>query len=562
MLTKIQIQNFKRFDDISIDLGRTVVFIGPNQMGKTSALQALTLWDLGAKKWIAKRGGKILPKKRPGVTINRKDLIPLPQESTRDLWKNLKVRSHTKNILISIIVEGIDSGQIWRFGMEFDYLNPDIFFCRPINLSEENTESIIPDEIKSKQIVYLQPMSGLMSEEPKIEIGRINVLMGEGQTAQVLRNLCYLLSNKETGDTKWDLLCKDINDLFGIRLNKPVYSIDRGSIDMTYTEKGLRLPLSSSGRGFQQTLLVLSNLYLNPESVLLFDEPDAHLEILRQRKIYSLLSSIAEREKSQIIIASHSEVILNEAAGRDSVVAFLGQPHLIINRTSQVIKSLSEIGWEDYYLAEQTGWILYLEDSTDYEIILNLARILHHPVFSALDNAFVKYVSTNLPQKARDHFFGLREAKPDLRGIAIFDRLDKELHTHSPLVETMWRKREIENYICVPEVLTGYAESDLQDDLFGLQQKKERLEIMRQSLSEVATALQTLKGMDIWSPDIKASDDFLEPLFRIYFSKLNLPLLLRKGNYADLTRYIPEDKIDTEINEKLDLILKVTENRI
>ncbi len=35
MLTKIKIRNFKRFGDVEVDLGNPVVFIGPNNSGKT-----------------------------------------------------------------------------------------------------------------------------------------------------------------------------------------------------------------------------------------------------------------------------------------------------------------------------------------------------------------------------------------------------------------------------------------------------------------------------------------------------------------------------------------------
>ena len=101
-------------------------------------------------------------------------------------------------------------------------------------------------------------------------------------------------------------------------------------------------------------------MYANPGAVLLLDEPDAHLEILRQRQIYQLLTETAEETDSQIIAASHSEVLLNEAAGRDMVIAFVGKPHRLDNRGSQVLKSLREIGFEHYYQAEQTGWILFL----------------------------------------------------------------------------------------------------------------------------------------------------------------------------------------------------------
>jgi len=78
MLTKISIRNFKLFDDVEIELGERVVFVGPNNSGKTSALQALALWNAGVRRWVEKRGAGKVPKERAGVTLNRRDLIALP----------------------------------------------------------------------------------------------------------------------------------------------------------------------------------------------------------------------------------------------------------------------------------------------------------------------------------------------------------------------------------------------------------------------------------------------------------------------------------------------------
>lgn len=88
MLTKLIIRNFKCFDEVEVELGSTVVFIGPNNAGKTAALQALALWELGLKRWIEKRSldEKTIPKKRPGVTINRRDLVAAPVPNARLLW--------------------------------------------------------------------------------------------------------------------------------------------------------------------------------------------------------------------------------------------------------------------------------------------------------------------------------------------------------------------------------------------------------------------------------------------------------------------------------------------
>lgn len=87
-LQKLTIRNFKQFDDVEIELGDTVVFIGPNNSGKTTALQALSLWYFGIQKWIAEKGDKTTTK-RTRVPINRKDLFSIPNTSARMLWRNL-----------------------------------------------------------------------------------------------------------------------------------------------------------------------------------------------------------------------------------------------------------------------------------------------------------------------------------------------------------------------------------------------------------------------------------------------------------------------------------------
>jgi predicted ATP-dependent endonuclease of OLD family len=44
MLTQLTVRNFKLFGEVAVELADRVVLIGPNNSGKTSALQALALW--------------------------------------------------------------------------------------------------------------------------------------------------------------------------------------------------------------------------------------------------------------------------------------------------------------------------------------------------------------------------------------------------------------------------------------------------------------------------------------------------------------------------------------
>ena len=410
MLTSIRIRNFKRFDDIKVDLGKSVVFIGPNNSGKTTALQAVALWDIGLRRWSEKRKtqGKSTAEKRPGITVNRRDLVSIPVPVANLLWHNLHFRNvardangkqQTENIRVDIIVEGVTNDKPWSCGLEFDYANEESFYCRPLRLDERGQNRMpVPDEAGGARVAYLPPMSGLADREFVKQQGEIGVLIGQGQTAQVLRNLCFQI-HEDKNTTHWKDLLVHLKILFGVELLAPQYIAERSEITMSYRdERRNTLDLSSSGRGLQQTLLLLAHLYSNPGAVLLLDEPDAHLEVLRQRQIYNLLIKVAEQQGSQIIAASHSEVILNEAAGRDTVVAFVGKPHLI-DRSSQTMKALRDIGFDQYYQAEETGWVLYLENATDLAILQAFAQKLEHEARKVLERPFVKYVETNLPKE-------------------------------------------------------------------------------------------------------------------------------------------------------------------
>lgn len=568
MITKLTMRNFKRFDEAIIELGDSVVLIGPNNAGKTTALQALALWDIGCKAWIGKRGTGSVPLKRPGIAINRRDLLSVPVPEANLLWRDRHTRSisrksgkqNTQNIRIDVIVEGITDGEKWECGLEFDYSNEEAFHCRPLRLEEgkDPKRMPVPDLTGKMNVAFLPPMSGLADREFLKQPGEIGMLLGQGQTAEVLRNLCYRVCSEESPAQNWARIVSAIQDLFGVELQDPVMRTATSEITLTYRDQGgAEFDLSSSGRGLQQTLLLLAHLYANPRSVLLLDEPDAHLEILRQRQIYTLITETARQRQSQIIAASHSEVVLNEAATKDTVVAFVGKPHTLTDRGVQVLKSLKDIGFEQYYQAEQKGWVLYVEDATDLSILQAFAELLDHPAREALKMPFAHYVATNLPSRAREHFHGIREAKPDFVGLALFDRIDAELRDASGLRETMWRKNEIENYLCSADVLMAYAGSHEPNDLFALAEQEKQVQAMQAAIDEVRTALDTFGKPGPWSSDVKASDDVLAPIFRAFSKNMGIPLIERKRDFHKLVSLMEPRHVDAEVVAKLDLVVEV-----
>lgn len=568
MLTRLAIRNFKLFDDVEIELGDRVVFVGPNNSGKTTALQALALWNLGARRWVENRGKEGISKERSGVTINRRDLLALPVPSANILWRNLHVREGvtsttgrrgTRNILIDIEVDGQSTRGAWSTALEFDYANEESLYCRS-KAGADGIRPPVPDAAARTTLAFLPPMSGLASNETLLPEGAVAVRIGEGRTAEVLRNLCWR-ALRAADRAHWDSIKSHMNSLFGVELADPVHVPERGELTMTFRSGGIDLDLSASGRGQQQTLLLLAHMAANPGSVLLLDEPDAHLEVLRQRQIYDVLTALAETTGSQIVAASHSEVLLNEAADRDIVVAFVGRPHRIDDRGAQVAKALKEIGFDQYLQAEQTGWVLYLEGSTDLAILRAFAETLGHPAQGSLERPFVRYVG-NRPGDAKSHFHGLREAKPDLAGVAISDRLPSQ-PDDGHLQQAMWLRNEIENYLTSERTLLAFAREHGAREGAGPLFAAQVVDAMRRSIEEVTGALRPLGKPDPFGPDLKVSTEFLDPVFRTFYAQLELPeSTMRKTDYHTLARFVPVDEIAPEVVRILDTIQAVAERAV
>ncbi len=578
MLTRLTIRNFKRFDRVEVELGNPVVFLGPNNSGKSTAMQALALWEVGLKRWNEKWLGTHEAERRPGVTLNRQDVFAIPVPKANLLWRNLHVRDvrrtdgrqSTDNVRIEIVVAGTGNGQAWECGLEFDYANEESFYCRPLRTGVDKTapRMPVPEEAGRVRVAFLPPIAGLAATETRLPPGALAVRIGEGRTAEVLRNLCY--SVHEESPDKWAWVADRIQRLFGVALDPPRYRPERGELTMAYRECGVTLDLSVAGRGLQQTLLLLSFMAVHPGSVLLLDEPDAHLELLRQRQTYRMIRELARESGCQIIAATHSEVLLNEAADQDLALAFVGSPHRIgRDKRRQVLEALRETGFEHYVQAEQTGWVLYLNSPTDLTVLQAFARRLEHDeAIHVLQRPFVHYFA-NRSAAVERHFQSLLGVLPALRGVALFDN-QNSLDANGPGADSVaclqWRRRGIENYCCTRSTLEAYARreaaSEAAGPLFAPDQVDRRLAAMQAAIEATQDVMEERGQGAPWARDADVRSEFLPPLFRAYRENLGIdssdPILA----VGDLVVAIPEDEIDPEIRENLDAIVEVAKGAI
>jgi hypothetical protein len=70
--------------------------------------------------------------------------------------------------------------------MKFTHQGDELVYCAPDKTSKPHIELI--QRAATVSVALLYPMSGLETEEKILKPGAVDVLLGQGQTAQVLRN--------------------------------------------------------------------------------------------------------------------------------------------------------------------------------------------------------------------------------------------------------------------------------------------------------------------------------------------------------------------------------------
>ena len=586
LLHYLEIRNFKRFGDTQrIELDHPAVLIGPNNCGKTTAIQALALWSQAVRAWQEKKG-QAPPKERTSTSLNRLSIVSVPVQRTRYFWHNAAVRTGNHDIRLQIKVGVLHDNRVEPVAMTFRNQGDDLVYCTPDTDTLARPEVIATAAALKVELLY--PMSGLETEEPVLQRGRIDVLLGQGQTAQVLRNLCLLVWQEDR--QHWVRITDWMRRLFHIELGEPAQTA-RGGIDLFYGQEAVKEPLdiALAGRGLQQMLLVFAYLYSHPGSVLLIDEPDAHLEILRQKQVYVLLRELASENASQVILATHSEVILNEALDHNLTLLLAGRADDLAAKTD-IRNTLKHYGAEHYMRARQRGYVLYVEGGTDVEILRALARKIGHPAAHVWDeriNSF--YVQDNFPAGGLDaelarveggfgltpqqHFFALRSMVPGLRGLALLDsdgteRADSD---DGGLRISYWRRYECENYIVTPDTLSRFARDQYMDALPLFERLGDEIDDVLDALIlervfegregdfGLWKAADAATGRLLWAARterLKLSA-FAEDFFRGLAERLGHAMLLRKGELYRLVDFMSNDQIPEEVTAKLDLLAEL-----
>lgn len=448
-IRRVRIEGFKRFDDVEFLLPGHIVVAGPNNSGKTTLLQAIAAWNLALTRWKELNDFQRHRGAYARAPLARQAFAAVPLRSFDLLWKD---RAYRGEIQITVTTDE------WALSVKLEADSTEQIYVRPAPLDPELVRRA------GLTTVLVPPMTGLGIEEPVYQRPKLDQLLGQARPGEMLRNLLV----EAHQSAAWDRLQDSIGRIFSYRLEPPDSTGAHILAEYRSTADGPRFDIASAGSGFQQVLMLLTMLNTRPGAVLLLDEPDAHLHMILQDAIYGELRSTAARTGAQLVVATHSEVIIDSVDARELCV-LLDRPRMLADNAEReaLIESLRVLSNDDIMRALQAPGVLYLEGHTDLEILRAFARVLGHPAETLLtrDLFWKPTVGETQPGrpgiKAREHYDALRL----VRDIPALELVDGDSHagvgsttiTGAGFQRWRWRRYEIESYLIHPGGLARFV---------------------------------------------------------------------------------------------------------
>ncbi|CCH51371.1 SMC domain protein [Fibrisoma limi BUZ 3] len=340
MLKRVSIQNFKSLKDVTLDLQKVNLLIGPNNSGKTNFLKALEFFDFSVLQdyVAAERQASNVRFMRSAssmcleLTFQREDeeLVFLRRfnfENTVD------VKSSQRNLKKGLEVTKNDEGY------------PDVLFLR----RQLNSLRIYrPDPNKLTQPGPVGAGIETVNADASNLVGFLDQMLGKYRRT--------VFSRIE------DDLHTCISEFDEIKLEdaKPTDELRKLVGDKSFKRFGLSN--SSQGATYWADELSEGTLYFlallciihqpNPPKLLLLEEPEKGIHPRRIREVMDFIFQLAEQKDIQVILTTHNENVLNEFTSMPEAVFVFEKDEEGVTRVKNLLKDIIE---PSHQLSRETG---------------------------------------------------------------------------------------------------------------------------------------------------------------------------------------------------------------
>ncbi len=400
-ISRFKVKNFKLFQDIEVVFNPTLnIFTGVNNSGKTTLLQALSLWHECFTKLIRKalratgnyrRNDYILGTTQDKyfdqinsvLSPNFEDIF-YQRDKSRKIELSATLVNDNEEIIICFKIGS--SGRNYTIEL-LDYTSYDF---NKLNNFFQNLPSPF-------SFYYTSPSSAIRQIERFVTPPQIQESIINRDSSSVIRNRLYELYNFSDPSLFRSFLetlsfilynrtrSMNISTVSHIQQNVTVlFNFKHNEIDI---EKDIAL----LGSGSLQIIEILLNLY-HPSSIqkdlnlILLDEPDSHIHRDIQSRLLKTLVQFSE--KNQIFITTHNEALIRSAnlsnlfhlndqptgiyknINSNNLTAV--NPHfsgIYPSQVNPVISALGMVSGLDFLNAIESDTLIFVEGADDAQVI-------------------------------------------------------------------------------------------------------------------------------------------------------------------------------------------------
>lgn len=515
----IELSNFKKFDEINVDLNENGLSLisGVNNSGKTSLLHALAVWEYAKILLINYRGQQSLLEEydveKKGLGIAPESFSPISIPSLRYLWKDQRTNG-SYQLKIKVGWKGAGNRNLF---LELAYtLNGN-------NFAIKKSDSNLSESDKIPTIAYLPPFGGMNENESWLSVADRRKLIGKGQAGSVIRNLLLDLHDAHEStieekkneffpgkkrltqadqqvlkgiSTEWRQLKEILSEVFHVNLY--VHDFDSQfhnfvSVDVIDLIKNpdtqekernnsSKRDLMVEGSGFLQWLSVFALALDKNNDVLLLDEPDAHLHSSLQSLLMEKLEKICEENNKQILMVSHSSDLIKLIDYQKVLHVETSKAEYLKNNEEKVLV-LEGLGSKYFPLLDsmiEHKKVLLVENASDARILkslcIKLGKVWPENIVEWVTNkkhkerkTLIVELNQKITQETGSHItaYSLRDLDDDN-----YNTTNSSLHDngknvqlddsgqHVIMMYRTLRRREIENYLIVPEAISRYISNN------------------------------------------------------------------------------------------------------
>lgn len=486
-ITSVHFTNYKALNNYSVSLHSVNILVGPNNSGKSTILSAFRVLEYALRIAKTKRPSRVTTASGHQASghIVPENNIPVSLENIHTDYSDddskIEFKLNNRNKLTLYFPK--DGGCVLYWNTVRATITTTSAFRKEFPI-----------------VIQVIPVLGPIEQEEIIVTDEtVKRAAGTPRASRHFRN--YWHKNPDGFSDFRDLI---ENTWPGMSIKKPEFTnvLDRRLV-MFCSENRLDRELFWAGFGFQIWCQLLTHISrCNESSLIVIDEPEVYLHPDVQRQLLGILRDV----NPDIIVATHSTEILGEADPSEILLVDKEKTSAKrlkdIEGVQQALNSLGSIQNLTLTQLARTRKILFVEGSNDYKVIRRFARLTGLSEL-ATGSDLTPFESGGFSswEKVNALSWGLRNTLgADINIGAVYDHdywCDEQItETQEALCEELTyahihKRKELENYLLVPSVLSRALEKSIRDRESRTGETIERDETIEEILENITQGIKT-----------------------------------------------------------------------